>query len=45
MEEDRWTFPVEEPSATKRRRKYRRYPKPNCTPEQKAMLWEHQKGI
>jgi Recombination endonuclease VII len=34
---------VDEPPAPKRkRRKYRRYPKPVCTPEQKKALWEHQ---
>jgi hypothetical protein len=38
--------PVEVPAETKRkRRKYRRYPKPVCTPEQKKALWEHQQGI
>jgi hypothetical protein len=38
--------PVEVPSDTKRRRrKYRRYPKPICTPEEKAALWEHQGRI
>jgi hypothetical protein len=26
----------------RKRRKYRRYPKPVCTSEQKAALWEHQ---
>jgi hypothetical protein len=37
---------VKEPPAPKRRRrKYRRYPKPVCTPEQKAALWEHQGRI
>jgi hypothetical protein len=34
---------VEEPPAPrKRRKKYRRYSKPICTPEEKKALWEHQ---
>jgi hypothetical protein len=38
--------PVEVPEETMRkRRKYRRYPKPVCTSAQKKALWEHQKGI
>jgi hypothetical protein len=38
--------PVEVPAEPKRkRRKYRKYPRLVCTPEQKAALWEHQKGL
>jgi hypothetical protein len=34
---------VEEPPAPRtRRKKYRRYPKPVYSPEQKKALWEHQ---
>jgi hypothetical protein len=43
MEEDGWMSEVVEPSEPKRKRKkYRRYPKPVYTPEQKKALWEHQ---
>jgi hypothetical protein len=42
-DEEFMTDPVEVPPEAKRKgRKYRRYPKPVCTPEQKAALWEHQ---
>jgi hypothetical protein len=45
-DEDCFDQPVEVPPEAKRRRKqYRRYPKPMCTPEQKKALWEHQKRI
>jgi hypothetical protein len=43
-DEDCFDQPVEVPPEAKRR-KYRRYPKPMCTPEQKKALWEHQKRI
>jgi hypothetical protein len=46
-EETLWDCLVESPPAPakRQRRKYRRYPKPVCTPEQKVALWEHQKHI
>jgi hypothetical protein len=35
---------VVEPPELKRR-KYRRYPRPICTPEQKEAMWKHQNGL
>jgi hypothetical protein len=47
LTEEGWESEIEViPEPTKRkRRKVRRYPKPVCTPEQKATLWEHQGRI
>jgi hypothetical protein len=44
MADEAWmSEPVEVPPQKKRKRKkYRCYPKPICTPEEKKVLWEHQ---
>jgi hypothetical protein len=33
-----------EPAPKRKRRKFRRYPKPVCTPEEKAAMYEYQQG-
>jgi hypothetical protein len=45
-DEDFLSQAVEEPPPVKhKRRRYRKYPRPVCTADQKKALWEHQKGI
>jgi hypothetical protein len=34
-----------EPAKKHKRRKFRKYATPNCTPAQKEALWRHQGGI
>jgi hypothetical protein len=36
---------VPSPEPKRKRRKYRRYPRPECTSDQKKALWEHQRGL
>jgi hypothetical protein len=43
MEEDGWMSEVVEPPIPRRkRRKFRKYPRPVCSAEQKKALWEYQ---
>jgi hypothetical protein len=47
MSDEAWiSQPMEVPVETQRkRRKYRRYPTPVCTPEQKEAMWKYMRGL